>query len=234
MNENQPVCVVTGGSAGVGLAIAHKFGDLGYRLVVCGRRQDALDAAKQSIAAKGTPCEAIALDLGIADAVGQLVQTVHEKLGRIDILVNNAGAALCMPVDRMSKAEFRQTLAVNVEAVFHATQAVWPVMKEQGQGVIVNISSLASVDPFPGFSVYGACKSWVNLFTKATADEGKPFGIRVYSVALGAVETQMLRGLFPDFPDDQTLTPQEVADFVASLASDAMIPATGQTFLFKK
>ncbi len=235
MKNSQPVCVVTGGSAGVGLAIAKKFSELGHRLVICARNPETLDKAKLSLTANGrASCETLSLDLSTPEACEQLVQTACEKFGRVDALVNNVGAAPCAPVDQLSKADFRQALALNVETVFHTTQAVWPIMKEQAGGLIVNISSLASVDPFPGFSVYGACISWVNLFSKATADEGKPHGIRVYSVALGAVETQMLRGLFPDFPDDQTLAPEEVAEFVAGLCSETMTHTTGQTFFLKK
>ena len=78
------------------------------------------------------------------------------------------------PVDQLAREEFDKALGVNVAAVFHTTQAVWPLMRQQGSGVLINISSLASVDPFTGFSVYGACKAWVNLFTKAIADEGRP------------------------------------------------------------
>ena len=73
-------------------------------------------------------------------------------------------------------------------------------MRRQSGGTIVNISSMAAVDPFPGFSVYGATKAWVELFTKAIAEEGRADGILAFSLRLGAVETPMLRGLFPDFP----------------------------------
>jgi NAD(P)-dependent dehydrogenase (short-subunit alcohol dehydrogenase family) len=102
-------------------------------------------------------------------------------------------------------------------------------MRAQGGGTIINLSSLASFDPFPGLSVYGACKAWVNLFTRGIANEGRPHNIRAFSVALGAVETRLLRGLFQDYPADKTLTPEEVADLVFTLTSPTFRHSSGQT-----
>jgi len=125
-------------------------------------------------------------------------------------------------------------MAVNVNAVYHACRAVWPVMKKQKSGVIVNISSIASVDPFAGFAAYGAAKAWVNAWTKALADEGRRLGIRVFSVAPGAVETRMLRDPFPTFPADQTLRPADVADAVHALTQPGCRYATGQTVFVRR
>ena len=119
-------------------------------------------------------------------------------------------------------------------AIFHTTRAVWPLMKAQGGGVIINMSSMAAVDPFPGFAVYGASKAWVNLFSQATASEGKPHGIRVFSVAPGAVETGLMRASFPDFPADKTLAPDEVAAVILSLCEPALAPCSGQTLFVRK
>ena len=91
------------------------------------------------------------------------------------------------------------------------TQVAWKWMMRQGRGVVVNISSLAAVDPFPGFSLYGASKAWLDLLTVALAAEGAEHGIRVYSIRPGAVETPLLRNLFPDFPADQCVSPHDVA-----------------------
>jgi 3-oxoacyl-[acyl-carrier protein] reductase len=233
-SPNPPVCVVTGGSAGIGLATARRFGQLGYRLLICGRDGAALEQAHSQLAAIAPACTSLALDLVERGTAAQLIDTARHAFGRVDVLVNNAGHAPLAPVDLLSEDSFGMALAINVAAVFHATQAAWQLMREQESGVILNISSLASIDPYCGFSVYGACKAWVNLFTKAIAEEGRSLGIRAYSVALGAVETRMLRGLFPDFPRQQALTPEEVANFLSSLCDDSMRHATGQTILLKK
>ena len=134
----------------------------------------------------------------------------------------------------MTSADYERAVAVNVSAVFHATQAVWPIMQKQGGGTIVNVSSLASDDPFPGFAVYGACKAWVNLFTKATAAEGRPHNIRVYAVAPGAVETGMLRERFPDFPAEQSLAPEDVAGTIELLCDERGVHAAGSTLWLRK
>jgi len=100
--------------------------------------------------------------------------------------------------------------------------------------VIVNISSAASVDPFPGLVAYGGTKAWVNIWSKGLADEGRPLGIRVFAVAPGAVETKMLREAFPDFPADQTLDPMDVADMVFQLSLPECRYASGQTIMVQK
>jgi 3-oxoacyl-[acyl-carrier protein] reductase len=107
-------------------------------------------------------------------------------------------------------------------------------MKSQGGGVLVNVSSMASVDPFRGFSIYGASKAWVNLFTQAIAEEGRPLGIRAFAVAPGAVETQMLRANFPDIPRDRTLEPADVAAVILSLCDERMRHCSGQTIFVRK
>jgi NAD(P)-dependent dehydrogenase (short-subunit alcohol dehydrogenase family) len=232
--EGQAVCVVAGGSAGIGLAAALHFGARGHRVVLCGRDPQALRAAEQEVARVAPDCLALELDLGEPAAPARLIDEAVGRFGRVDVLVNNAGHAPRAPLEQLAAADFERAVAVNVAAVFRATQAVWPVMRRQGSGVIVNVSSLASVDPFPGFSVYGACKAWVNLFTKAAADEGRPLGIRVYCVAPGAVETRLLRGLFPDFPAEQTLAPAEVAALIGSLCAEPLRSASGQTLFVRK
>ncbi len=229
-----PVCVVTGGSAGIGLAVALRFARHGYRIVTCGRDPDRLEAARAAIAAVAPALAALTLDVGQPGEATRLIGEAVARFGRVDVLVNNAGHAPLAPLEGLTATEFERAVAVNIAAVFHATQAVWPAMRRQGAGVIVNISSLASIDPFAGFSVYGACKAWVNLFTKAIADEGRPLGIRVYAVAPGAVETPLLRSLFADFPAAQTLAPDEVAAVVAAVCEEPMRHVSGQTLFVRR
>ena len=107
-------------------------------------------------------------------------------------------------------------------------------MRKQHSGVIVNVSSLAAADPFPGFSVYGGCKAWVETFTRAIAAEGREFGLRAFSVRPGAVETPMLRGVFPDFPRDQTLAPEDVAELIFSLTLPGLQYSSGEAIVIKK
>jgi 3-oxoacyl-[acyl-carrier protein] reductase len=234
MAEGNPVCVVTGGSAGIGLAVARLFARRGYRLALCGRAAETLTAVHDELEKAAPDILAMQLDLIDAEAARHLVASTIERYGRLDVLVNNAGQAPRAPVDQLTDEDVRATLAVNCEAVFQATKAAWAALRSQGGGVIVNISSLASVDPFPGLSVYGATKAWVNLFTKAIADEGRPHNIRAFALALGAVETRLLRETVPDFPAEQALAPEAVAEFIFALTGDTFRPASGQTLFVRR
>ena len=173
-------------------------------------------------------------DIGRREDAEAVIAAGVQHFGGVDVLVNNAGFGVLKPIDQTDPADMETTFAVNCHSIFHTTRAVWPVMTQQGGGVIVNVSSMASLDPFPGFSVYGACKAWVNIFSKATAGEGKPLGIRVYAVAPGAVETQMLRDVVPDLPTDQTLDPDDVAAAIEAVCDKRMRAASGQTICVRK
>ena len=125
---------------------------------------------------------------------------------------------------------FDEVVNVNIRSIYLGTQAVWPVMRASGGGVIVSVSSLAAVSPFTGFSAYGASKAWLDIVTKAWADEGRAHGIRAYSVRPGAVATPMLAGLFPDFPAEQTVSADEVADVICQLALPPWRFSSGEAF----
>jgi 3-oxoacyl-[acyl-carrier protein] reductase len=111
---------------------------------------------------------------------------------------------------------------------------VWHHLIERGGGVIINTSSVAAYDAFPGFAAYGAAKAFVVAYTKFLAREGAGVGIRVYGVAPGAVETDMLRGAFPDFPADQALEPYDVAAMFETLLLPACAYSSGQTITVSK
>ncbi|MDA8564200.1 SDR family oxidoreductase [Mariniblastus sp.] len=222
-NESSPVCLVTGGSSGIGLAVSRRFAAEGYQLAICGRDEKKLAAAVQVI-------DQVALDAGHANKVFQFVadlidveqaksfaSATLDRFGQVDVLVNNAGLAPLVEFDAMSPESFEATTNVNIRSVFYLTQMIWKAMKQRPESetaTVVNISSLSAIDPFPGFSLYGASKAWIDLLTEALATEGDPLGIRVCSVRPGAVETPLLRGLFPDFPPDQCVSPDTVAETV--------------------
>jgi 3-oxoacyl-[acyl-carrier protein] reductase len=227
-------CVITGASRGIGLATALRFAQSGCNIVAAARHAPALEDAVAQIRAGGAACEPVALDVARPADARRLIELAVRRFGRLDVLVNNAGYAVLKPLDQMSPQEFDQTTAINVAAVFHTTQAAWPIMKAQRAGVIINVSSLSSIDPFPGFAVYGASKAWVNLFSQATGAEGRQFGIRVYAVAPGAVETTMLRSIAPDLPPEHTLAPDEVAAVITKLCDEDLAPVSGQTIFVRK
>jgi NAD(P)-dependent dehydrogenase (short-subunit alcohol dehydrogenase family) len=229
-----PVALVTGSGRGIGRAIALRLAREGLQVVASSRTAAELDETRRQIESCGGRCDVRPADMGDPDAVKALVEFSMSCHGRLDVLINCAGTAVLSGIEDLDPARFEQMMAVNVMGVYHSCRAAWPIMKAQKQGVIINISSAASVDPFPGLGAYGATKAWVNVWTRALADEGRPLGIRVFAVAPGAVETQMLRGAFPDFPGDQALGPEDVADVVCALAQADCRHASGQTVFVKK
>ena len=215
----EPVCIITGGSSGIGLATARKFFDAGYRISICGRSQERLDEAAKRISAGDSLVDSkrlltVAIDLEDTAQAKAFAQKSLEHFGRIDVLVNNAGVAPLSPFGAITEDSFEQLININVRSSFYLNQLVWNTMVKQGGGTIVNISSLAAVDPFTGFSTYGASKAWLDLLTHSMAQEGKVLNIRVCSVRPGAVETPLLRGLFPDFPTEQCVSPEAVAEVI--------------------
>ncbi len=228
------IVVVTGGGRGIGRAVCRRFGRAGDVVVAAARTGEQLDQTKVLVESDGGRCFPHPCDVTSTEQLDGLIRQTSLRFGRIDVLVNNAGYAACAPAADLSPTQFETLLRVNVAAVFYACTFAWPMMQKQGEGTIVNISSAAASDPFPGLGTYGATKAWVEAFTRGLAAEGKPHGIRVFAVAPGAVESEMLRSAFPDFPSDQTLDPMDVADTVYALTQPAMIHATGQTFAVRK
>lgn len=231
----EPVCLITGGSSGVGLATARVFLKQNHRVFICGRSQERLDAAvaqlhkENAVTTSGEPhLQTLAADIGQSGGPGRLVDAAVRTWGRIDVLVNCAAAAPLAPLEQLDSESIDSALAANVSGLFELCRAVWPVMQGQGSGNIVLLSSQATVDPFPGFSLYGASKAFAEALVLSLAREGKESGIRVYGVRPGAVETPMLRGLFADFPAESTLDPNDVAELIFACCRDAFRFSSGQ------
>jgi NAD(P)-dependent dehydrogenase (short-subunit alcohol dehydrogenase family) len=231
------VCLITGGSDGIGLATAKRFFEHGYHVVICGRRAEKLQAAAEEISALSDLNNKVVTingDLNNSKTRADLLKNSIERFGRIDVLVNNAGAAPLGSFESIDEATFDRVLQTNIRSVFLLTQKVWAEMLTRGGGTIVNISSMAAVDPFPGFSIYGASKAWLELMTLALAAEGKDSNIRVCAVRPGAVETDLLRSLFPDFPPEQCVAPAEIAERVWQCIADPENSPSGQAFTVAK
>lgn len=235
-SNSRPVCLVTGGSSGIGLATAIMFAAQRYEVAICGRRESKLAEAKKMILDAGSQvgseleCLDLVADLNEPDQATGVAEQVIARFGRLDVLVNNAAAAPLAPFEEISAEQFESTINTNIRSLFYLTQRVWKKMKAQTSGTIVNISSLSAVDPFPGFSLYGACKSWMDVMTLALAAEGKDGGVRVCSIRPGAVDTPMLRGLFPDFPAEQRMSPMAIAEVVWGCVNDPASYPSGQAF----
>lgn len=227
------VAIVTGGGRGIGRAIARRLAAAGANVAIAARKDSELNETRRMIEQAGGRCLALSADVAVDADVARMVETTRSAFGRIDILINNAGVAPNAPIEKLDPPVFDAMIATNVRAVYLCCRAVWPVMSETG-GTIINLSSLAAVDPFPGFAAYGGAKAFVSTFSRGLAQEGRERNIRVFCVAPGAVDTLMLREPFPEFPDDQTLQPDDVAAFVELLLGPAARHVDGQMIEIRK
>lgn len=234
MAESQtPIAVITGAGSGVGRDLAWLCAEAGYTPVLVGRTESKLESTAAMVVSEVPDAEPMIVPTDVTDpqAVQHLVDTVLEKYGRIDALANVAGYAPLQPINRIEDDTLRRCTAINFDAVVYTTRAVWDTFKKQKSGVICNVSSMAAFDPFTGFNIYGAAKAAVNIFTKATADEGKRLNVKAYAIAPGAIETQMLRDNFSEkaLPSDQTLDPVTVAAAIRDCLTGETDLESGET-----
>jgi len=182
------VAVITGGGGGIGLAIAEKFVQHNILTVIIGRNQEKLNAAGAEL---GPLCQPICQDLDDLSSLPGLVQQILARFGRIDILVNNAGINQKKDLTDVSDQEFQRILHTNVSVVFALSREVVRSMAAAGDGVIINISSMASQYGIPKVIAYTASKSAIEGMTRAMAVELAPKGIRVNCIAPGFIATDM-------------------------------------------
>lgn len=216
---SSPLAIVTGASSGVGRETALLLAEANYKVQLVGRNRSRLDEAAASAnarAADKVTCNAVVADICSAEACRTLIQQTEATFGRIDVLLNVAGYASLTPLEQINEPTWRKVIDTNLSSVVHLTSAVWPVFTRQGSGMIVNVSSLASFNPFPHFSMYASAKAGLNMFTHCTANEGESINVRCVCIAPGAIETTMLRSLFDEetVPTTSTLSPRQVAKFI--------------------
>jgi NAD(P)-dependent dehydrogenase (short-subunit alcohol dehydrogenase family) len=227
-----PVAIVTGASRGIGRATVLELAARGYRLVLAARGKRDLDA----VAAEVKIAIAIPTDITRPDDVQVLVDEAIASYGRVDVIVNNAGLAPMASVEQLSLSDWQAIIQTNLSSAFYLTKACWPHFRKQQRGCIVNISSMASRDPFAGLGAYGAAKAGLNLLTLAFAREGAPFGIRAYAIAPGAVETATLRLIVSEqqLPREQTMQPVDIARVVAACIDGDLKYASGEVIFLSR
>lgn len=214
------VAVVTGGSRGVGLAIASRLARLGRHVVLCARSQTELDRATKSITGQGGSASAYRLDVSDAAEVAALGSFVLTQFSRCDVLVNNAGiGSIGTPLHEVEPGTFDRVVATNLRAPYLLLRAFAPAMIAAKSGHIINIGSLAGKSPLPSGAPYSASKWGLLGLMMSAAEELRPHGVRVSVISPGSIATNFSGHAGKD--DDWKISPEDVAAVVEDLLNQS-------------
>ncbi|HEX3647316.1 MAG TPA: SDR family oxidoreductase [Pseudonocardiaceae bacterium] len=221
--------LVTGGTSGIGRAVANQLAERGAHVIITGRDQARGEQAVQDIRAAGGTADFLAAELADPASVRTLAkQAVATGGGHVDVLVNNAGAFPFAPTPQVTETDFDTTFAVNVKAPFYLVAELAPLMAERGGGAIVNVTTMVASFGQAGMPLYGSTKAALQLLTKSWAAEFGPAGVRVNAVSPGPTRTEgtevmgdSLDRLAATTPAGRVSTPDEIAAGIVFLASDA-------------
>jgi len=207
------VAIVTGGSRGIGQAIAFGFARAGAKVVITSRKAQDLEATASEIKAFGGEVLVVPAHLGKMEEIRKVIATVMEKYGRIDILVNNAGASPSMGTVLDSDERLWDTIMnLNMKGLYFLSQAAANIMKNQGGGKIINVASIDGFKPEPFVSVYSISKAGVRMITKAFAAELASSNIQVNTIAPGPVDTKMMNSHWIALPPEEAKKAKEALD----------------------
>ena len=204
-----PSALVTGGSSGIGLAIAKALGEDGYDLTLAARSPERLEPAAAELGAY-----AVTADVSLEEDCASLVAAHVERYGGLDVLVNSAGVGFAGHIADTTTKRFDLQLAVNLRGTFLVTREALPHLRVT-QGLIVNLASIAGTMPVPGLATYGAAKAAVISLTKSLAREEASHGVRVTALCPGFVDTRMAE--WTGLPGDEMIQPEDCAELVRSL-----------------
>ncbi|HVA89496.1 MAG TPA: SDR family oxidoreductase [Chloroflexota bacterium] len=237
------VALITGGSRGLGLEMAHGLGEAGATVMITARRRQWLEPAEAELRAAGIRCQAAECDVTDPDAVDALVDRMIADHGRIDIVINNAGISWGAPAEDMALDRFRAVLDTNVSGAFLVSQAVGRRMIRQGSGVLLNTASvagLAAISPsIMRAAGYHASKGALIALTRQLAVEWAPHGIRVNALAPGFFPSRMTQGVIAEHEEEMRAIvpmgrlggPDEIKGAALFLVSDAARYVTGQVLV---
>ena len=227
-SDKTKVAVVTGGSSGIGFAIAQKMAAQGMRVIITGRRRDALDRAVLQL---GGDAVGIVADVSSTAGLEGLFTEIRSEFGRIDTLVANAGGGVHAPLGKITEAAYDQQFDTNVKGIVFTVQGALPLM-QPGSSIVI-VGSTASIDPGPTMSIYGATKAAVRNLVRSWVSDLKGTGIRINIVSPGPTNTQALRDAFGEHAEEGMAflknkspigrigEPEEIAEVAVFLASNA-------------
>jgi NAD(P)-dependent dehydrogenase (short-subunit alcohol dehydrogenase family) len=189
-NQTAPLAIVTGASQGIGIAITEELARRGHRLALVARREKPLQEAASRLAAAAPAAHAFTCDVGDSAQVQAVFAQIADWGGLADVLVNNAGVGAFKPIHELTDEDWDATLNTNLRGVFLCSRAVAPQMMERGSGYIINISSLAGKNAFPGGSAYCASKWGLLGMSRCMAEDLRRYNIRVSVISPGTVHTE--------------------------------------------
>jgi NAD(P)-dependent dehydrogenase (short-subunit alcohol dehydrogenase family) len=220
MQLSDRVALITGGSRGLGLALAHELGRAGAKLALIARDGAALERAVDQLAAAGIAALGVAADVGDKNAVYPSLGRIQAVLGPIDILIHNAstlGPTPLVPLVDTECETLAHTLEVNVVGPFRFDKALAPAMALRGGGLIAHISSDAAVNAYPNWGAYGSAKAALDHLARTLAAEFAGSGVRVLAIDPGEMDTDMHRAALPDADPETLERPAEVARRIARI-----------------
>ena len=242
------VVFITGGAGGIGFEIGKEFATKGAKVAICDVKKDDLKDAANKLKSQNLEVTDIVCDVTDEEQIKKALTLVLEKYGRIDVLVNSAGLQHISPIEEFPTEKFELLLKVMLIAPFLATKYVFPIMKNQQFGRIINLASVNGLVGFAGKAAYNSAKHGVIGLTKVAALEGARFGITVNALCPGYVDTSLVRNqlsdlartrniplehvlqevIFPLVPQKRLLSTEEIANYVLFLSDDKAGGITGQ------
>lgn len=213
------VAIVTGSSSGIGKAIALRFGAEGAKVVVTARRITLCEQTADQIHENKGEAWAIQTDVSDERQVSRLIEETMNRYGRLDILVNNAGIGVGGQLSETKTQVFDEVMNINLRGTFFCCRAGFSQMKKQGGGVIINMSSVAGLQAWAGTGVYSASKHGMMALTKALADEGRPYHIKVCAICPGGVADDLVDAAPEKILRSEKIDPFDVAETAVYMAT---------------